>query len=82
MSGLFGWAFCIAHHLATLTNINGQQAKNADLTITMNRSDLETVMMGKATFDDQIKAGKAKLVGERKPYDELENMLVRRASRV
>ena len=30
----------------TLTNIKGQQAKKPDLTITMNRSDLETVMMG------------------------------------
>ena len=60
----------------TLTNIKGQQAKNADLSITMNRSDLETVMMGKATFDDQIKNGKAKLVGDRKPYDDLKGMLV------
>jgi len=42
----------------------------------MNRSDLETVMMGKASFDDQIKHGKAKLVGDRKTYDELKDMLV------
>ena len=61
---------------STLTNIKGQQAKNPDLTITINRSDLETVMMGKASFDDQIKNGKAKLVGDRKPYDELKGMLV------
>ena len=61
---------------SALTNIRGQQAKNPDLTITMNRSDLETVMMGKATFDDQIEAGKAKLVGDRKPYDQLKTMLV------
>jgi len=61
---------------SALTNIRGQQAKNPDLTITMNRSDLETVMMGKATFDDQIEAGKAKLVGDRKPYDQLKATLV------
>jgi alkyl sulfatase BDS1-like metallo-beta-lactamase superfamily hydrolase len=61
---------------SALTNIKGQQAKKPDLTITMNRSDLETVMMGKASFDDQIKHGKAKLVGDRKPYDELKGMLV------
>ena len=42
----------------------------------MNRSDLETVMMGKATFDEQVEAGKAKLVGDRKPYDQLKTMLV------
>jgi len=59
-----------------LTNIKGQQAKKPDLTITMNRSDLETVMMGKATFDEQIANGKAKLEGDRKPYDELKSMLV------
>jgi alkyl sulfatase BDS1-like metallo-beta-lactamase superfamily hydrolase len=61
---------------STLTNIKGHQAEKADLTITMNRSDLETVMMGKATFDDQIKNGKAKLAGNREPYDLLKNSLV------
>jgi linear primary-alkylsulfatase len=62
---------------ATLTNIKSFQATNPDLTITIDRADLETVMMGKASFDDQIAAGKAKLVGDRKPYDQLKNMLVR-----
>lgn len=61
---------------SALTNIKGQQAKSADLTITMNRADLETVMMGKATFDEQITSGKAKLDGDRKPYDELKTMLM------
>jgi alkyl sulfatase BDS1-like metallo-beta-lactamase superfamily hydrolase len=60
---------------STLTNIKGQQAKKPELTITMNRTDLEAVMMGKATFDDQIKNGKAKLVGNREPYDLLKNSL-------
>ena len=31
--------------------------------------------MGKTSFDDKIKEGKAKLKGNRKAYDELENML-------
>jgi alkyl sulfatase BDS1-like metallo-beta-lactamase superfamily hydrolase len=31
---------------ATLTNIEGFQAKDADLTITINRSDLEKTMIG------------------------------------
>ena len=31
--------------------------------------------MGAVKCDDQIKAGKAKLKGARKPYDELKNML-------
>jgi alkyl sulfatase BDS1-like metallo-beta-lactamase superfamily hydrolase len=60
---------------STLTNIEGIQSPKADLTITMNRSELNDVMMGKTSFDDKIKEGKAKLKGNRKPYDELKNML-------
>ena len=61
---------------STLTNIKGQQAKNADLTITINRTDLDDVMMGQSTIDDQLKAGKAKLVGNREGFDTLRNALV------
>ena len=61
---------------ATLTNISGYQADDADLTITINRSDLETVMMGAATFDDQIESGKAKLQGNREVYEQLKSTLV------
>jgi alkyl sulfatase BDS1-like metallo-beta-lactamase superfamily hydrolase len=61
---------------ATLTNIMGVQAKKPDLTITIDRADLEKTMMGAVSFDDQIKSGKANLVGDRKPYDQLKNMLV------
>jgi alkyl sulfatase BDS1-like metallo-beta-lactamase superfamily hydrolase len=60
---------------SALTNIEGVTSDKADLTITMNRSDLNQVMMGAVIFDDQIKAGKAKLKGKRKPYDELKGML-------
>jgi alkyl sulfatase BDS1-like metallo-beta-lactamase superfamily hydrolase len=61
---------------STLTSIKGFQAEKPDLTITIDRSDLETVMMGRATLDDQLMAGKAKLTGDRKPYDHLKSMLV------
>jgi alkyl sulfatase BDS1-like metallo-beta-lactamase superfamily hydrolase len=60
----------------TLTNIKGFQAKDADLTVTINRDDLEQTMMGAVSMDDQIKSGKAKLVGDRKPIDQLKGMLV------
>jgi alkyl sulfatase BDS1-like metallo-beta-lactamase superfamily hydrolase len=60
----------------TLTNIQGFTVKDADLTITINRSDLEKTMMGAVSFDDQIKSGKAKLKGKRKPYEQLKTMLV------
>ena len=60
---------------SALINIKGVQSPKADLTITMNRSDLEDIMMGKTSFDDKLKEGKAKLKGDRKPYDELKSML-------
>ena len=61
---------------ATLTNIEGQQAKNADLTITVDRADLNRVMMGAASFDDLIKEGKATFVGDRTPFDQLRGLMV------
>ncbi len=61
---------------ATLTNIEGQQAKHPDLTITLNRADLNSVMMGVSSFDDLIKAGKAKFEGDRKPFDQLRALMV------
>jgi alkyl sulfatase BDS1-like metallo-beta-lactamase superfamily hydrolase len=71
-----GEKFVVEMSNATLTNIKGQQATNPNLTITVNRSDLESVMGGTATFDDLIKAGKAKFVGDRKPFDQLRGLLV------
>ena len=47
-----------------------------DLTITINRSDLEMVMAGRTTFDDLIAAGKARFDGNREPFDRLRGMLV------
>ena len=61
---------------ATLTNIKGEQASKPDLTITVNRADLNLVMMGTSTFDDLIKAGKAKFDGDRKPFDQLRGLMV------
>ncbi len=61
---------------ATLTNIKGVQAPKPDLTITLNRTDLDQVMMGASTFDDLIKAGKAKFEGDRKPFDQLRSLMV------
>ena len=60
----------------TLTNIEGFTADDAELTITIKRSDLEQTMMGAVSFDEQIKAGKAILEGDRNPYDQLKTMLV------
>ena len=71
-----GEKFVVELSNATLTNIEGFQADDADLTITINRTDLEKTMMGAVTFDDQIKSGKAKLKGNHEPYDQLKTLLV------
>jgi alkyl sulfatase BDS1-like metallo-beta-lactamase superfamily hydrolase len=71
-----GEKFALELSNSTLTNIKGFQAKNPDLTITINRADLEMVMGGKVTFDEQIATGRAKLVGDRKAYDQLKVILI------
>ena len=71
-----GEQFVVEMSNATLTNIKGHQADDAALTVTIARADLETVMMGAATFDEQIAAGKATLEGNRDVYDLLKSTLV------
>ncbi len=71
-----GEKFVVEMSNATLTNIKGFQAKDADLTITVNRTDLEPVMMGAVKFDDQIQSGKAKLDGNREVYEQLKSTLI------
>jgi alkyl sulfatase BDS1-like metallo-beta-lactamase superfamily hydrolase len=71
-----GEKFVVELSNGTLTNIRGQQAKHPTLTITVNRTDLEQVMMGKTSFDDLIAGSKAKLDGDRRPYDLLKGSLV------
>lgn len=48
---------------STLSNIKGFIAKDADLTITINRSDLETFISGRATFEQLTQNGKVQLTG-------------------
>ena len=55
--------FVVEMSNATLTHIAGYQAKDADLTITLNRADLEDIMLGKTKLAELAKVGKAKLEG-------------------
>ena len=59
-----GEKFVIELENATLTNIEGYLADDPDLEITINRSDLEQVMMGAKTFEAQITDGVAKVKGD------------------
>jgi alkyl sulfatase BDS1-like metallo-beta-lactamase superfamily hydrolase len=71
-----GEQFVVEMSNATLTTIKGFQAAKPDLTVTVNRADLNQVMMGVASFDDLIKAGKAKFEGDRAGFDQLRSILV------
>jgi len=71
-----GEKFVVELSNSTLTNIEGFQAEDADLTVTINREDLVQTMMGAVSFDEQIASGKARLKGDRKPYEQLKSMLV------
>ena len=71
-----GEQFVIEMSNATLTTIKGFQAPKADLTITVNRAELNRVMMGIASFDDLIAAGQAKFEGNRAGFDQLRSILV------
>lgn len=60
-----GEKFVVELSNATLTNIEGVQADNADLTITIDRADFEATMMGKKTLMAQIDDGTAKISGDK-----------------
>jgi alkyl sulfatase BDS1-like metallo-beta-lactamase superfamily hydrolase len=59
-----GEKFVIELENATLTNIQGFLADKPDLTLTINRSDLEQTMMGAKTLEAQIADGTAKVSGD------------------
>lgn len=71
-----GEKFVVEMSNGTLTNIKGFQVEKPDLTITINRTDLNQVMMGLKTFDDLIKEGKAKFEGNRTGFDQMKQILV------
>jgi alkyl sulfatase BDS1-like metallo-beta-lactamase superfamily hydrolase len=59
-----GEKFVVEMSNATLTTIPGYQAEDADLTITIDRRELEDVMIGTAKLSDKVAAGKAKMEGD------------------
>jgi len=71
-----GEKYAIEMSNATLTNMKGFQAPKPDLAVTVNRADLNQVMMGTASFDELIAAGKAKFDGDRTGFDKLRSILV------
>jgi alkyl sulfatase BDS1-like metallo-beta-lactamase superfamily hydrolase len=72
-----GQQFVMEMSNSTLTTITGYQAKDADLTITINRSELEDLMIGVAKLPEKIAAGKAKMEGNPKVLAQLASTLVK-----
>jgi alkyl sulfatase BDS1-like metallo-beta-lactamase superfamily hydrolase len=71
-----GEKFVIEMSNATLTTIAGYTAQDANLAITIDRSELEDVMIGAAKLVDKVKAGKAKLDGNIQVLEQLKATLV------
>jgi alkyl sulfatase BDS1-like metallo-beta-lactamase superfamily hydrolase len=71
-----GEKFLIELSNATLTNIKGFLADDPDLSITINRSDLEMVMMGAKPLSEQIADGTAKVKGNTEILKQLASAMV------
>ena len=71
-----GEKFLVELENATLTNIKGFLAPKPDLTLTINRSDLEQTMMGTKTLEAQIADGRAKVDGDVSILKELASTMV------
>ena len=59
-----GEKFLVELDNATLTNVEGFLAEDPDLTLTINRTDLELTMMGAKKLSAQIADGTAKIEGD------------------
>ncbi len=68
--------FIVEMENATLTNIKGFLAAKPDLTLTINRSDLELTMMGKKPLEAQITDGTAKVEGDLSILKQLASTMV------
>jgi alkyl sulfatase BDS1-like metallo-beta-lactamase superfamily hydrolase len=72
-----GERFVVELSNATLTTISGYQAQDADLTIAIDRRELEDVMIGSATLADKVKAGQATLEGNPQVLAQLASTMVK-----
>lgn len=55
---------------------SGYQSKAANLTITLARRDLETIMSGASSFEALLTDGKAKFEGDCTAFDTLHGLIV------
>ena len=72
-----GEKFVIELSNATLTNIEGYQADDADLTLTISRLGLAQAMIGAKSLADQIASGDAQVEGNLQVLGQLASTFVR-----
>ena len=70
-----GEKFVVEMSNSALSNIKGYQDKNPNLSITLNRTDLEKVMGGQTTFEKLQAEGKANFEGDRKAFEQLRSTM-------
>ncbi len=70
-----GERFVLELNNAALTNIEGYSDPNADLTISVNRPDLNQYIMGQKTFAELVQSGQAKLSGNPEVLQTLQSLL-------
>jgi alkyl sulfatase BDS1-like metallo-beta-lactamase superfamily hydrolase len=68
--------FVIEMSGATLSNIEGFLSENADVTVTMNRSDIDQVIMGRTTLYNQLQAGVGTVEGDPEVLLQLDSVMV------
>ena len=76
ISGDTGQNFVVEMSGGTLSNIEGYLSDTPDVTITMDRSDLETVIMGQGTLASQLQAGAGTVAGNQAVLLELASVLL------
>jgi len=70
-----GERFVVELSNSVLTTIKARQARDPDLTLTIDRSDLEQVMMQRATVEQLLASGKATFTGDAGVFGRLLGML-------
>ena len=71
-----GQNFVVEMSGGTLSNIEGYLSPNPDVTITMNRSDLETVIIGRSTLGEQLQNGIGSVTGDASLLQKMNAVLI------
>ena len=58
-----------------LNHVAGKQARDADATFTMTRSDFDDIMLQTATLESKLASGAAKVEGDPRKFGELVALL-------